>query len=57
MAKRGEAGLTIGFGTRIIAASIVALSLPFLISNPSNTIAQGIFAFGNFLLVIGANVK
>ena len=42
---------------RVSAGIIVALSLPYLVTNPSNPIAQGIFAFGNFLLVIGANVR
>ena len=57
MIKNGEIQLTTGFIIRIIAGMIIALSLPFLIANPTNPIAQGIFAFGNFLLVIGANVR
>ncbi|HIH34691.1 MAG TPA: hypothetical protein HA282_05170 [Nanoarchaeota archaeon] len=57
MGKKGNVDLTLGLWIRIIAGSIVALSLPFLVTNPFNPIAQGIFAFGNFLLVIGANVK
>ena len=48
---------TTGFVIRTIAGLITAFSLPFLITNPSNPIAQGFFAFGNFLLVIGANVE
>ncbi|MEK6940535.1 MAG: hypothetical protein AABW49_01390 [Nanoarchaeota archaeon] len=57
MDRRGQINFTAGFTVRIIAGSIIALSLPFLIAYPSNPIAQGIFAFGNFLLVIGANIK
>ncbi|HLC37176.1 MAG TPA: hypothetical protein VJJ53_00115 [Candidatus Nanoarchaeia archaeon] len=57
MDKKGLLHLTTGFTIRIVASLIIALSLPFLISNPSNPIAQGLFAFGNFLMVIGANVK
>lgn len=57
MTKKGEVHITTGFSIRIIAGFIIALSLPFLITNPSSPIAQGVFAFGNFLLVIGANVK
>ncbi len=57
MNKKGEFYFTAGFVTRIIAALIVGVSLPFLVINPSNPIAQAIFAFGNFLMVMGANVK
>ncbi len=57
MSKKGLLNLTVGLIVRIVAGLIIALSLPFLISNPSNPIAQGAFAFGNFLMVIGANVK
>ncbi len=57
MTKKGEIQPTVGFIIRIIAGMVIALSLPFLIANPTNPIAQGIFAFGNFLLVIGANVR
>lgn len=46
-----------GMIVRIVAGSVIALSLPFLITYPSNAIAQSIFAFGNFLLIIGANLK
>ncbi|HLD16029.1 MAG TPA: hypothetical protein VJB94_05670 [Candidatus Nanoarchaeia archaeon] len=56
MAK-GALNLSVGLTIRIVAALIVVLALPFLILNPANPIWQGIFAFGNFLLVIGANVK
>ncbi len=42
-----------GFITRVIASFIIVLSLPFLIINPSNTIALISFAFGNFLIVLG----
>ena len=57
MNKDGLVHLSIGFSIRIIAGTIIALSLPFLIANPLNPISQGIFAFGNFLLVIGANIR
>lgn len=57
MSKKGQVNFTAGFTVRIVAGSIIALSLPFLIAYPSNPIAQGIFAFGNFLLVIGANIR
>jgi len=57
MDKKGLMDLTAGFIARIVASLIIAISLPFLISNPTNPIAQGVFAFGNFLMVIGANVK
>ena len=57
MPKKGEINLTLGFSIRLLASLIVAVSLPFLVANPTNPIAQGVFAFGNFLLVIGANVK
>lgn len=57
MNKKGELHLTTGFTVRIVAGLVIFLSLPFLISSPTNPIAQSIFAFGNFLMVIGANVK
>ena len=57
MSKKGEIPLTSGLLIRIVATVIISLALPFLIINPQNIIAQIIFAFGNFLLVIGANVK
>lgn len=57
MDKQGKVHLTIGLIVRIVAGLIISLSLPFLITNPANPIAQGVFAFGNFLMVIGANVK
>ncbi len=57
MAKKGEIHLTSGFVVRIMAGLIIAMSLPFLIASPSNPFAQGFFAFGNFLMVIGANVR
>ncbi|HLC32156.1 MAG TPA: hypothetical protein VJK51_05805 [Candidatus Nanoarchaeia archaeon] len=38
---------------RIIAGFIITLSLPFLITMPSNTVAIVSFAFGNFLMVLG----
>ncbi|HLC86597.1 MAG TPA: hypothetical protein VJG30_04895 [Candidatus Nanoarchaeia archaeon] len=55
--EAGDLHLTTGFILRLTATAIIVLSLPFLVSNPSNVIAQVIFAFGNFLLVIGANVR
>lgn len=45
--------LTNGIIIRIVASLIDVLSLPFLILNPSNPIAQIAFGFGNFLLIIG----
>jgi len=42
---------------RIIAAFIILISLPFIVISPTNPIAQVIFGFGAFLIVIGANVK
>ncbi|MDP3639747.1 MAG: hypothetical protein Q8R53_00905 [Nanoarchaeota archaeon] len=57
MTNRGELHFTVGFVMRIVASLIIALSLPFLVLNPTNPIPQGFFAFGNFLLVIGANVR
>lgn len=55
--RKGEIHLTTGLIVRLIAVFIIALSLPFLAINPSNVIVQIIYAFGNFLLVIGANVR
>ena len=57
MDKKAELHLTTGLTVRIIAGIIISVSLPFLIINPLNPVSQGIFAFGNFLLVIGSNVK
>ncbi len=57
MDRKGGLHLTTGFWIRVAASIVIASSLPFLIVNPSNPIAQGIFAFGNFLFVIGGNVK
>lgn len=42
-----------GFVIRIIAGVIEVVSLPFLIVNPTNIYAAIVFAFGNFLMVIG----
>ena len=56
MEKRAEVRMTGGFIVRIVAGLVIISSLPFLIENPGNFIAQIFFAFGNFLLVIGANV-
>ncbi|MBS3167316.1 hypothetical protein J4403_03875 [Candidatus Woesearchaeota archaeon] len=57
MMKKGQIHLTTGITIRLISGVVIGLSLPFLIINPQNPIFQGIFAFGNFLMVIGANVK
>ena len=57
MDKKGVVHFSTGFAIRTLAGIITAASLPFLIVNPSSPIAQGFFAFGNFLLVIGANVE
>lgn len=56
MDNKGEAHFRLGITLRLIAGMIIVISLPFLIASPLNPIAQGIFAFGNFLMVIGANV-
>lgn len=56
MDKKAEVRMTSGLIVRIIAGLIIISSLPFLIENPGNFIAQIFFAFGNFVLVIGANV-
>ena len=47
--KKGQ----VGFSIRIISGSIMALSIPFLVVNPNNVIAQISFGFGAFLMVIG----
>jgi len=57
MNKKGMLEMSTGLYMRIIASLVIGVSLPFLITNPTNPIAQGFFAFGNFLMVIGANVK
>jgi hypothetical protein len=57
MEKSGKIHLSIGLTIRIISSIIIMTSLPFLVLQPANPIAQLIFAFGNFLLVIGANVE
>jgi hypothetical protein len=49
--------LTNGFIIRLFASVIDVISLPFLILNPSNPLAQISFGFGNFLLVIGGLVE
>lgn len=56
MDKKAEGRFTSGLMVRIVAGLVIISSLPFLIENPGNFIAQIFFAFGNFLLVIGANV-
>ena len=55
--KRGLIYPTPGYTMRVIASAIIALSLPFLAVTPQNVYAQGVFAFGNFLLAISVNVK
>lgn len=42
-----------GFYIRIIGGFVDVVSLPFLITNPSNVYAQVFFGFGNFLLILG----
>ena len=42
-----------GFVVRTVASVIIVTSLPFLIVNPTNIIAQIIFGFGNFLMLLG----
>lgn len=56
MAK-GTFQISTGLTIRVIAALVIASSVPFLAIYPTNTIAQIIFGFGNFLLVLGANLK
>jgi len=56
MDTKAQVKMTSGLIVRIVAGLVIISSLPFLIENPGNFIAQIIFAFGNFLLVIGANV-
>tara|TARA_Y100000034_G_scaffold136049_1_gene210494 strand:+ start:559 stop:720 length:162 start_codon:yes stop_codon:yes gene_type:complete len=42
-----------GFTLRVVAGFVVVITMPFIITNPSNPIALVLFAFGNFLMVIG----
>ncbi len=49
---KGKKG-NIGFPIRLVASFVIVLSLPFLITSPSNPFALIGFAFGNFLLVLG----
>jgi len=51
--KKATINFTTGFSIRIIASLIDAVSLPFLILNPTNVYAQIAFGFGNFLLLLG----
>lgn len=51
--KKTNINFTPGFIIRLIAGVIDVVSLPFLIINPANPIAQVVFGFGNFLLLIG----
>ena len=53
MNKKAINFLTPGLVIRLVAAVIDVVSLPFLITNPSNIFAIISFALGNFLLVIG----
>lgn len=55
--SKGTLQISTGLIIRVIATFVIALSVPFLAINPANTIAQIIFGFGNFLLVLGANLK
>ena len=52
-AKKANFTWTTGIIVRLIAALIDVISLPFLILNPTNIVAQIIFGFGNFLLLLG----
>lgn len=47
----------LGFGIRLIAAIIIAVSLPFLVLNPVNIYAQISFGFGNFLMLLGGLIE
>ena len=57
MNKAGELFGLSGFSVRVIAGVIILLSMPFLIENPASVTAQIVFAFGNFLMVIGGLAK
>jgi len=53
MKKKAQLYLSKGIIIKLIAIVIDAVSLPFLILNPTNIIAQVSFGFGNFLLLLG----
>lgn len=53
MQKQGVINFSTGMIVRLIASLIDVVSLPFLILNPANIIAQISFGFGNFLLLLG----
>ncbi|MEK6848830.1 MAG: hypothetical protein AABX65_04325 [Nanoarchaeota archaeon] len=55
--RKAQIDFTTGLLIRITAALIIVLTLPVIITNPSNLPARIFFAFGNFLLVIGGNIK
>jgi hypothetical protein len=51
--KKSQINFTPGIIIRLLASVIDVVSLPFLILNPSNTLAVIAFGFGNFLLIVG----
>jgi len=57
MERQKELYLTTGLIVRLVAGIVIGVSLPFLISTPSNVMAQIFFAFGNFLMVMGAQIR
>ncbi|MBS3118582.1 hypothetical protein J4417_02755 [Candidatus Woesearchaeota archaeon] len=51
--KKGNLNFSTGMTLRIIAGIIITVSLPFLITNPTNVVTQVAFGFGNFLMLLG----
>ena len=51
--KKAVFNFTSGVIIRLVGAVIDVISLPFLILNPVNPIAQIAFGFGNFVLLLG----
>jgi len=51
--KKGQFKVTPGLAIRFIALLFVVSTVPFLVLNPSNIIAQVLYGFGNFLFIIG----
>jgi hypothetical protein len=52
-----KANLTTGFIIRLFGIFVIVLSLPFLIEENPHLAATIAFGFGNFLLLLGAQLK
>ncbi|MBI5072813.1 hypothetical protein HZA99_03265 [Candidatus Woesearchaeota archaeon] len=53
--KKGE--ISLGLAVRLVSILTIALSLPFFVNQTPSTIAVIAYGLGNFLLIVGSQLK